>query len=354
MTGINYPWTTVGGKPNYGCDFGVNVWGGHAGVTSHADEVRADFEALSTIGVEVVRWFVFTDGRGGVRWDPTQGLTGLADGFFEDMDAALGFARDAGVQLCLVLFDYLWMIQRKEYDAAGRHLFTTRPEYLATSRGMARVVERLVDPILARYGTSGSHAALGHSIHSFDVINEPDWVTRGLATNRWRELTSRRRARTFSRAALRRFVGGVADRVHQTSRAKVTVGGGRVRDAGEWDNEAYGLDFVQLHSYPDVRHPRRDRSLVGLPCRSLGLSKPVLIGEFPGNGDRQHPPDHVPPPVSLMDYLNHAREGGYLGAWPWSFKGVDEFGAVDADAMRAWIARGGSPAATAGAAPVPV
>jgi len=75
MTGLNYPWSLLGGKSNYGCDFGVNVWGGHAGVTSHANEVRADFDALATIGVEVVRWFVFTDGRGGVRWDPAQGLT---------------------------------------------------------------------------------------------------------------------------------------------------------------------------------------------------------------------------------------------------------------------------------------
>jgi hypothetical protein len=352
MTGINYPWTVVGGKSNYGCDFGVNVWGGHAGVTSHADEVRADFDTLATIGVEVVRWFVFTDGRGGVRWDSEQGLTGLADGFFEDMDAALELARGAGVRLCLVLFDYLWMIRREEQDAAGRRLFTTRPECLATSHGVARVLERLVDPILARYGTSGSHAALGQSIHSFDVINEPDWVTRGLGTNRWRELTSRRRARTFSRAELRRFVGSVAGRVHQQSRALVTVGGARVKDAAEWDDPAYGLDFVQLHSYPDAGRTRRDPSLAGLPSRSLGLSKPVLIGEFPGG--RQQPPDHAPPPMSLVDYLNCARDGGYLGAWPWSFKGVDACGAVDADAMRAWIALAGGPAATAGAAPVPV
>jgi len=288
-----------------------------------------------------------------VRWDPAQEPAGLADGFFEDMDAALGFARDAGVRLCLVLFDYLWMIHREEHDAAGRLLFTTRPECLATSRGVARVLERLVDPILARYGTSGSHAALGQSIHSIDVINEPDWVTRGLATNRWRELTSRRRARTFSRAELRRFVGGVAERVHQRSRALVTVGGARVKDAAEWDYPAYGLDFVQVHSYPDAGRPRRDQSLAGLPCRSLGLSKPVLIGEFPATGGRQHPADHMAPPMSLVDYLTAAREGGYLGAWPWSFKGIDACGAVDADAMRTWIALSGGRDATAGATPVP-
>ncbi len=58
--------------------------------------------------------------------------------------------------------------------------------------------------------------------------------------------------------------------------------------------------------------------------------------------------------MSLADYLNGARAGAYLGAWPWSFKGVDACGAVDADALRAWIALAGSPASTADAAPVPV
>ena len=60
----------------------------------------------------------------------------------------------------------------------------------------------------------------------------------------------------------------------------------------------------------------------------------MLIGECPANADRQHPADHAPPPFTLEDYLTLAREGGYLGAWPWSFKGVDDFGAVDIDTMR--------------------
>jgi len=59
-----------------------------------------------------------------------------------------------------------------------------------------------------------------------------------------------------------------------------------------------------------------------------------LIGEHPANGQQIHPPDHHPPDFSLEDYVRLAREGGYLGAWPWSFKGVDGFGAVSADQMR--------------------
>ena len=75
-----------------------------------------------------------------------------------------------------------------------------------------------------------------------------------------------------------------------------------------WDRAEYGLDFIQVHSYPDERHPDRDASLFGRPAEALGVSKPVLIGEFPG--------------AHLGKYRALARDGGYLGAWPWSFKAL--------------------------------
>jgi hypothetical protein len=327
VTGINYPWSIVNGSPNYGCDFGHNVWRGHSGVTTHADDVRRDFEAMASIGLEVVRWFVFTDGRGGVQWDDDGGVGGLALAFFDDMDAALEIARDASVRLCLVLFDYAWMMPREEHDQAGALLYRTRPDLFSTPIGCRQVIESLIDPLLERYGVGGAKQALGEAIHSIDVMNEPDWVTRGLS----------RPQGPFSRTVLRAFVGAVADRVHEKSHALVTLGGGRVRFASEWDDPSYGLDFIQVHSYPDIRHPRRDTMLMGRPWASLGVSKPVLIGECPGNADRQHPPDHFPPAFSLSDYLDLARDAGYLGAWPWSFKGVDAFGAVDTEAFRGWI-----------------
>jgi hypothetical protein len=326
VSGINYPWTVIDGKPNYGCDFGVNIWRSHAGVSAHLEDVRRDFEAMAAIGVEIVRWFVFTDGRGGVRWSPDGRVDGFADRFFDDMDAALGIARETGLDLCLVLFDYSWMLHREEFDARGERLFVTRPEMLATPAGIAAVLEHLIDPFFARYGTAGSHGELGRAIRMVDVINEPDWVTRELAPDRSRDAVSgaRRLQRPFSLPELRACVGAVSERVHHHTSALVTVGGGRARFAAEWENPAYDLDVVQIHSYPDPHHPDRDRSIVGRPASALGLSKPVLIGEFPAS--------------SLADYLNLARDGGYAGAWPWSFKGVDEIGAVDAAAMQAWLA----------------
>ena len=310
LAGINYPWTVLNGKPIYGCDFGTNVWGSHAGVTTHEDDVRRDFTEMAAAGIEVARWFVFTDGRGGVRWQADGGVAGLADGFFEDMDCALEIARTAGVRLCLVLFDFSWMQCTAHVDDLGKRVFVTRPDVLRTAHGLAQILDAVIDPFLDRY----RHR---EEIASFDVMNEPDWVTQKLEFHIWHAA----KTSPFTIPELRRFVRAITDRIHDRSRILTTVGGGRVRHAAEWDRAEYGLDFIQLHSYPDVRHPERDDTLIGKCADALGVSKPVLIGEFPANG-------------GLTDYLALARDGGYLGAWPWSFKGVDACGAADLDALR--------------------
>lgn len=298
IAGINYPWTVFEGRPNYGCDFGRNQWNSHAGVTAHRDEVDSDFAAMAAAGIEVARWFVFTDGRGGVAWSPEGVLAGIADRFDDDMSVALDIAMARGVRLCLVLVDFAWL------DDPVRRA--------SLVGGAPAFFERVLDPFLDRHGR---HPA----IHSFDVINEPDWVTEGLATDPLRA--------AWTVADLRAFVGAASTRIHERSHALVTLGGGQVRFAAEWDDRSYGLDFVQIHSYPDVRYPRRDETVFGRSAADFGLSKPLLIGECPSH-PRRHPDGHLSPAYYLADYLALAREGGYLGAWPWSFKGVDAFGAA--------------------------
>lgn len=286
IAGINYPWTVYDGRPNYGCDFGRNRWNSHTGVTAHVADVRRDFATLSAAGIDVVRWFVFTDGRGGLEWTSAGELRGVDALFFDDMDAALDVAGGSNVRLCLVLVDFSWL------DAPAR-------VGALESRAFA---DRVLEPMLDRYAT-------GDVIHSFDVINEPDWRPE------------------WPVERLQSFVADAARRIHASSRALVTLGGGQVRSARIWDDPAYGLDFIQVHSYPDVRYPDRDETLFGRSAASFGLSKPLLIGECPWH-PRHHPAGHLSPAYTLDDYLQLARDGGYLGAWPWSFKGVDAFGAV--------------------------
>ncbi len=287
VSGINYPWTRFDGRPNYGCDFGRNRWNSHTGVTAHIAEVRADFETMARAGIEVARWFAFTDGRGGVVWNPSGELAGCDDTCLDDFDAALEIATATGVRLCLVLIDFTWL------DDAARRLALESGAFF----------DRVLDPLLDRYGSSDA-------IHSFDVINEPEWRD------------------AWPVEQLRAYASGASQRIHSRSRSLVTLGGAHVRSAKRWDDPAYGLDVIQVHSYPDVRYQDRDDSVFEKTAADFGLSKPLLIGECPWH-PRAHPDGHLSPARTLDDYLDRARDAGYLGAWPWSFKGVDAFGAVD-------------------------
>ena len=301
IRGINYPWTVFEGRANYGCDFGRNKWNSHTGVSANVSEVRADFEAMAAARFEVVRWFVFTDGRAGITWNGDGDVTGVDTEFFADMDAAFDIVSACGVRLCLVLLDFLW------FDDPQRRLA------LLNRRGDSAFLDRVLEPVLDRYGRSPA-------VHSFDLINEPDWVIAELATDRHRAAWPLER--------LRAFAGLMSSRIRARSPALRTIGGGRVAAVCEWDNDVYDLDFLQLHSYPDVRYPSRDEALFGKTVADLGVSRPVLIGEFPAE-PRHHPPGHLSPSYSVADYMSLAESGGYMGAWPCSFKGTDAFGAID-------------------------
>jgi hypothetical protein len=311
IDGINYPWAVHDGRSNYGSDFGRNKWGIHSGVSAHAGDIRADFVAMAAASLDVTRWFVFTDGRAGIRWTADGEIAGLDDEFHRDMDAALEIAGATGVRLCLVLLDYAW------FDDPQRRLA------LLDRYDTSSFLDRVLDPFLDKYGKA-------NAIHSLDVINEPDWVIAGLGGDRDRAVWPVER--------LRRFASLAAERIRAKSKTLITLGGGRVSSVREWDRAEYDLDFLQVHSYPDIRYPDRDHSVIGRNASSFGVGKPLLIGECPSDPQR-HPASHLSPAFTLRDYLQLARDGGYLGAWPWSFKGVDAFGAVEMGAIAAWRAR---------------
>jgi hypothetical protein len=320
IRGINYPWTVYDGRANYGCDFGRNKWDSHTGVTANLASVRDDFAALAAARIEVVRWFVFTDGRGGIEWNSDGEPAGLDPVFLDDMDAAIEIAGDRGIRLCLVLLDFLW------FDDPQRRLA------LLNRQDDSVFLDRVLDPFLDRYGRS-------ETIHSFDLINEPDWIVEELATDAARVATTPPRTKRAAGAPawpldrLRAFAGMMAGRIRQRSNALITLGGGRVSAASEWDDPRYDLDFIQVHSYPDVRYPSRDATVIGRTAADFGLTRPLLIGEFPSD-PRVHPADHLPPAYTAADYIGLAEAGGYMGAWPWSFKGTDAFGPVDMESFR--------------------
>ena len=116
---------------------------------------------MAAAGFEVARWFVFTDGRGGVDWNASGELAGIADRFYDDMDAALEIAacdRTCGCASCS-------STSRGSTTRRGEPRSNRRPSSIACSIRSSIVTAR------------------SDAIHSFDVINEPDWVTESWPTD---------------------------------------------------------------------------------------------------------------------------------------------------------------------------
>jgi hypothetical protein len=339
LHGCNYPWSTDGQTIFYGLDFGANVWGSHLGVTTRRAAVARDFGRMATLGFTVARWFLFCDGRAGIMYDDGGVPTGPDAHLFDDLDAALEIARDFGVGLVLVVLDHRWMFEGVRDTIAdpvggvileGR-LPQGRADVLLTDKGQDGLFERVVIPMLGRYGPRGERSDLAGQVVAWEFMNEPDWVI-----EEWDRDLSSHVVRPVPFETLARLLSRFSDAVHEHAQTLVTLGGARARNLWAWDDEALGIDVLQVHHYPDMRRPARDEELFGTSVQALGVGHPVILGEFPGNGAEQHPPGASPPPIGLAEYLEFALGNGYSGAWPWSFSGTDAYGRLPEEPLRAF------------------
>ncbi len=340
--GCNYPWSADGGTVYYALDFGANVWGSHLGVSTRRPAIEADFVQMAALGFTAARWFVFGDGRSGIMYDD-RGLPAAPDShLFADLDTALDVARATGIQLVFVLLDHRWMFEGVRdtiADPATGALFEARLPHgrghvLHSAAGRDALFVRVIEPLVRRYGRRGERFDLSDQILAFELMNEPDWVI-----EEWERDVSPHVARPLPFQSVAGMVSRLSALVHAHSPALTTIACARVHNLWAWDNGASGLDVLQVHSYPDLKDPRRDVDIFGTHARTLGVSRPVLLGEFPGNGPGQHPASASPPAITLEDYLEFAVSQGYAGAWPWSFSGTDAYGRLPEAPLLQFAAR---------------
>jgi hypothetical protein len=200
--------------------------------------------------------------------------------------------------------------------------------------GRAALVRRVFLPLVRRYGPSGERADLAGSVLAYELMNEPDFVI-----DEWELDVSSHVARPLPFEAVAELVASLSDIVHEYSTALATIGCARLRNLWAWDDDAMGLDVLQVHSYPDVQRPEADPDLFGMLPSELGVRRAVILGEFPGNAPEQHPPDASPPATTLEQYLEFAVSHGYAGAWPWSFSGTDAYGRLPIEPLRRFATR---------------
>ena len=320
---MNYPWSTDGETVFYGFDFGRNVWGSHLGVTTRREAVARDFDEMARLGFVVARWFVFCDGRAGIVYDDRNLPAGLDEQFFNDVDAALEIARGANMQVVFVLFDHHWLFRGIHHAMAdpitGDMLDARLPEgrvrELLSQEGHDALFEHAIAPFVRRYGHEGVRSDLKDCIFAFEFMNEPDFII-----DEWERDRSPRVRRAVPFAAFTVAVARFSKLVHAYTPALVTLAAARADNLWAWDDDAMGLDVLQLHAYPDSLY-RGDVDPFVTPASALDVSRDVILGEFRS--------------VAPLDQsIEQVLAGGYAGAWPWSFSGTDSYGRLPVDAIR--------------------
>ena len=295
--GANLPWLAYGG------DFGANRWqpAGGVGRPDRRQAVRDVLARLADRGVTVVRWFMLCDGRAGLRITPDGGPAGLDDFVFRDADAAVDELGRAGLSVIFVLLDFHWF---KPAAVVNGVQTCGRARLAADPTLRERLLERVVAPLLERYGRHPSIAA-------WDVINEPEWVTR--SRGRLRSATD------VPRQTMREFIGEATGLIHRWTSHAATVGSASTRSLPLV--EGLGLDVFQAHWYDRLDR----RAPLDRPVTDLGLDRPLILGEFPTKGSRWAPDE----------LLGIARQAGYAGALAWSALADDE--ASDGNALAAGL-----------------
>lgn len=317
LLGANYPWKSYGG------DFGGNAWGTY-GVHTKPQEYADQFQQMADGGLQVVRWFVFTDGRAGVIFDNSGTPSGLDENVLIDFEAAVGIARDRGVYLVPVLFDFHWMFWGKE---EGGVKLGGRSDTIKDPVKRAALVEKVVVPLLAAYSDEPT-------ILAWEIMNEPEWGLSGLP-----EGAPNNDADQVPLADFYALSVAISDAVHAKTSAYVTLGSASLKWVKAWTPAfaaahqlpPLNLDFYQAHYYAWMDGQSFDAhadygTLKFSPFEQsydqLGLDRPLVIGELVISDNAA---------MRLDALVNN----GYAGAWPWS---LNADYSVDLPGIKDWLA----------------
>lgn len=322
QVGVNYPWL------DYGWDFGLGPpeWRGTRQSPRWVEPIDAHLERFRDLGISVVRWFILADGltygtgdqaprpdEAGNDWrfDPPP----LTEDFLNHFDTLLQrFAQTATstsppVQLLPVLVDFHFcdagMRPVEHVDPFDPLQVRPDPAWVKQGRSDAirdpvkrtRFLTAVLDPLLR---VSAGHRQV---IYAWELINEPDWITKGWQRNPFAHTP-------IPEDAMLEFLEDGKQRIRAAG-FKPTIGFASVRSL---QKSGVTAEINQFHYYPNGRH-RLER-------HPFDPQFPGIIGEFATvttdvwpdlPGDRQ----------SVAHRLQLAEAQGYPLALPWSFLAKD-------------------------------
>jgi hypothetical protein len=323
--GVNYPWF------DYGWDFGDAP----PNVRKDSDPYWAPFivnelEYLQKIGIQIVRWFLFCDGRsyGSGNQAPHQDKEGkwrfddppkLSENFKKHFRTLLEHFSayqklTPPIKLLPVLLDYQFCWEG--YDALRQKRTTVaepkqRREWVCCGRSDVVVdttkrykfYKNALEPLL---DIPKKPKDLSDVIFAWDVFNEPEWVTIGWNPKGVQNLS-------VHEQQMREFLQGAMDSVRRAG-FKATVGFARIETIAK---SKLSCDYNQFHHYPgDIRDRKLEPNKFGKP-------ESWIIGEFASSLSRDYWWE-LSPWQNVFDRLKHAEKMGYPWALPWSVRAIDD------------------------------
>lgn len=281
-SGVNLPWY------NYGWDIGRHPWGGyHAGYSVNTN-YAPDLAYLKSVGVNLVRIFVWCDLRSGILFGTGDTMT--FDSYaVTDYDTMIKTAEAKDMKLMLTLFD--WSIangvSNEPGGAVGEH-----PE-LITDTAKTQALINLIKPLITKYKDN-------KAIFAYDIFNEPELAT------------------AVTQAQMKVFIQSWVSAIHEADPdALVTVGSHMRTDVANWTG--LGLNFSQFHYYENGGFPVFD-----YPVSSIaGLENMAIVGEVR--------------PEDIKAKLDTAYKNGCSGVLFWSLNANYQFRSYDS-VYKKWMA----------------
>ena len=309
--GINYAWK------NYAGDFGgIEGWA-KEGVASDPEPYRTELRDMAAHGIKVVRWWVWPEfWTDAISFDANGAPLPLAQSAIDDGLKALELADEAGLRIMFCLFSFDGF--RPSRESFGIKMTGYRDIVIDDDRRKA-----LMDNVVTPFARALQNSPHRDSLHSWDVINEPEWAVTGINKNGdpsglgGDQFDPNGDLEHISHDQMETFLGDTIKVLRaETPDIPLSIGSAALKWATAWKN--MDVDFYQTHIYDWVN--------AFWPYSSspadFGLDdKPLMMGEYPVEGL-----DNVDHRTMLESWFSN----GYAGAIGWDYRVTHSTGESEA------------------------
>jgi len=320
ISGMNIAWH------QFGSDLNNTTVVDESAFTKYIQDVRK-------AGGNAVRWWLHNDASYCPKINSSGQVTGLATNSIKSMRRVLDIAYDNGVVVAMCLFSHNLVIPGSksswsDYNVENNYKLFTNASNMDTyiQNGLNVILDSL-----------GNHPA----VMCWEVFNEAE----GMINGNWQGMTKSipfDDIVTFTAkvavAVHTKTVKMVSTGIHEFNKTdyfpKYTDANLQLKISNSADKPKAYLDFYMAHWYPDFQGIGPDRNPFVTTAASWGLTRPIIIGEFPGmswgqntayNSKNSGTPNSG---MTITAAYEYAYNNGYAGALSWAMTDAEK-GSLD-------------------------